>query len=155
NIAEQAFFEASNEPGKTFHVPPSDPDANNTGSDVLLPPPVESRLGRSSRLVFKVPANAGRIPFTLQDLLLRCAQYDLNIASSARGPDLVDLGHLRLGALGTLSPPRPAPPEHVLILQHRAWLLAQNSSIVQREAALSSAPPSEPAPLAAAASGPP
>jgi hypothetical protein len=154
NIAEQAFFEASNGQGKTFPLPPSDPDANKTGSDNLLPPPVESRLGFSSRLVFKVPANAGQIPLTLQDLLGRCAQYDLNIASSAHGPEFVSIGRFRFGDLGTLSPPRPVPPEHNLILQHRAWLLAQTSPTLQREAALPGAPPSEPAPLVAAASGP-
>jgi hypothetical protein len=127
NIAEQAFFEASNQPGRTFHLPPSDPDA--AAREAFLSQPVESRLAGSSRLVFKVPANATAIPLTLQDLLLRCTQYDLNIASSAHGPkfiDIGDLGHLHLEKLG---PPRPMSPTLNLILQHRAFYLAKTSPL--------------------------
>jgi hypothetical protein len=143
NLAEQAFFEASNDPGRTFRLQPSDPDANNTKSDDLVLP-AESRLGGSSRLVFKLPANAEQIALTLQDLLRVCGQYDLSVASSA----------LRPSGPGTPRAPQGAPPEHNLILLHRAWVLAQTSAIVQREAELPDASFGKAGPSVAAASGP-
>ena len=69
HLLEQAFFE----------------DAS--GGDPLPNPPVASRLAEASRLVFRVPDNVAAIPYTLNDLLAVCRDYDLSVAATATPPD--------------------------------------------------------------------
>ena len=92
NIGDQAFFEKAGEfleitknpytidfkTGK----PRPDRDQGTTTEDPL-PPPVKSRISGSSRLAFKVPSDVATIPFTLEELLKRCAEYDLSVAATA------------------------------------------------------------------------
>jgi hypothetical protein len=70
-LLEQAFFEdeAHSEDPKNTNIP------------------VNSRLAGPSRLVFRVPADARGIPFSLDGMLDACRNYELSVAATATPPD--------------------------------------------------------------------
>jgi hypothetical protein len=137
NIAEQDFWLAADEHGKTFHVTPAPgqpPDPPATEPPETRPVAL-SRIAGASRLVFRVPANAGPIPYSLPSLLEKCSELALNIA-------------------GTASAPPPAfsvAPPPVLLNAHLAstQALAAATSISPAASPVTSAPHSTAVPLAA------
>ena len=86
NIAEKAYFET--DPNVSFQSAKAG-DTNNTkvSGDPLDPPPVPSRMAKSSRLVFKVPDDEGPIPLELEVLLKKCSEYELSVAPTALPPE--------------------------------------------------------------------
>ncbi len=91
NIAEQAFFEATQDMNYKSAgqkaSPPDDPDQATSGSDEPLANlPVGSRLAQPSRLVFKVPDGEKPIPYNLESLLDVIAKYELSVAATALPP---------------------------------------------------------------------
>ena len=88
SIAEQAFFQSTPD----FKVKPPDPDAakppnSETGGEPTAGgPPVSTRLGGPSRLVFKVPKAHPRIGYTIGEVLDACQGLELSLASTALPP---------------------------------------------------------------------
>ena len=98
NIAEEAFFQkaekypvqetnpATGQPVKNPNTGKPDKDAATPDTTTLPPPPVQSRLARPSRLVFKVPQGIAPIPYDLESLLELCARCELSVAPTATPP---------------------------------------------------------------------
>ena len=86
HLLEQAFFETVtetpivNHPGK-----PSDDDKNSSPETPFIP--VGARMAEPSRLVFRAPSNFTTLPYTLNDVLDACRDWDLNLSASATPPD--------------------------------------------------------------------
>jgi hypothetical protein len=151
NIAEQAFWLAADEPGKTFDVrpPPGQPPDPPTTEKPEKRPVASSRVAGVSRLAFTVPAKAGPIPYSLPSLLEKCSELAPSIAPTAvapppvfsvtRPPVLLNVHLASTQALVAATPTSPAAspvtsaphPAAValagLMVQHRAALQAGRS----------------------------
>lgn len=95
NVAEEAFFESA--PNFTLKRPPPDdgkeyrPDPDESADIDQSPPsegalPAETLLAGPSRLVFKVPADAEPIEYTLAGILDACRRFELNVPLTALPP---------------------------------------------------------------------
>jgi hypothetical protein len=124
SITEQAFFETSAIPPQPYNVPPPPaeaPPADPSTSDTLVPPgQVPARMSAPSRLVFRVPANAKPIPFTVEGLL-DWSPFSLVVSATAgAASDAKPSAALKIAA--------PTPLETALEIPYRL-ILSPNSDV--------------------------
>lgn len=89
HVLEQAFFERATEtpiPDEPPHPDlPPDPDRKRTGEIPVIP--VGSRIAEPSRVVFRAPNNFTSLPYTLNDVLDACRDWQMSVSPSATPPD--------------------------------------------------------------------